>query len=255
MRRVFAGDRRVWLAGGAVLLVALLLMLFYMLRGEEHYTGTNSVGVRSVIADVPGGGRLCVPDLEVPAGTGRVQLAILWREPKRPALRATLRTPDGVQRATVPAAVLAPGGPIGVDLPFRGLPSDGDSVAGRLCVSPEGGSGRRGAGRPGSSQAGRAATIDGEPLPGQVAIRYLPPADGDRSLLTLLDDAVRRAALFRPDWAGAWLYAAIFLVLLPGLWLVSLRLLATRAAGTGGVRAAGVALVAPWRSSTRPRGP
>jgi hypothetical protein len=243
VRRVFAGDRRVWLAGGGVLLVALLLMLFHLLRGEEHYTGTNSVGVRSLIADVPDGGRFCVPDLQVPAGTGRVQLAILWRESARAALNATLRTPDGVQRATVPAAILPPGGPIGVDLPFNGLPSDGDSVPGRLCLTPAGGAvtlaGTSGllAGRP-------PGTIDGEPLPGRPAIRYLLPANGDSSLLSLLDDAVRRAALFRPGWASAWLYAAIFLVLLPALWLVSLRLLATRAAGTGGVRAAGVAIAA-----------
>ena len=243
MRRVFAGDRQVWVIGGSVLLVALLMMLFYLLRAEEHYTGTNSVGVRSVIADVPGGGRLCVPDLHVPAGTGRVQLMILWREARRPALHATLRTPKRVRRATVPTALLPPGGPIGIDLRFSDLPSEGDSVPGVLCMTPRGGAVTV-AGTSGQLAGRPPATIDGEPLPGRLAIRYLPPANGTSSVFSLLGDAVRRAAMFRPHWAVAWLYAAIFLVLLPGLWLVSLRLLATRAAGIGSGRVAGIAIAA-----------
>jgi Predicted membrane protein (DUF2142) len=241
--RLFAGDRRVWLAGAAVLVAALALIAWYLLRSEEHYTGTNSVGVRSLIADVPASSRLCVPGLEVPAGTGRVQLALEWRELVRPALRATLRTPAGVHRATVPEAILRPAGPVGVDLAFTGLPTEGDSVPGHLCVTPARGAvtvaGTSGllAGRP-------PPTIDGEPLTGRPAIRYLPPAGDDSTLLSLIDDAARRAALFRPGWAGPWLYAALFLVLLPGMWLVALRLLATRSAGSGSVRAAALTIAA-----------
>lgn len=242
MSRIFAGDRRVWGVGGGVLLSMLLLVLVYLARGEEHYTGTNSVGVRSLIADVPDGRRLCLPDLNVPSGTGRVQLAVRWPEPRRPALRATLETPDGIERASVPGAILPPAGPVGVDLPFGEVRSERDSVPARLCVRPEGGlvtvAGTSGqlAGRP-------PGTIDGDPLPGRVAVRYLP-ASGDAGLLSLLDDAVRRAAVFRPAWVGPWTYAAVFLALLPALGLVSLRLLATRAAGIGSVRAAGLAIAA-----------
>ena len=39
-------------------------------------------------SDVPHGGRLCLPGLEVPEGTGRVQIAMQWHGPFRPALRA-----------------------------------------------------------------------------------------------------------------------------------------------------------------------
>jgi 4-amino-4-deoxy-L-arabinose transferase-like glycosyltransferase len=244
VRPLFAGDRRVWFAGAAVLLVALGLVLFHLLRDEPHYTGTNSVGVRSLLADVPAGARLCVPELEVPEGTGRVQVAMQWTEPRRPALRATLRTGGEVRSATVPAAeVPPPGAPVGVDLPFPGLSVEGASAPGRLCLTPVEGTVTV-AGMFGLLLGRLPGDIDGEPLTGRIAIRYLPPAGEDSTLLSRLDDAARRAALFRPSGVGAWVYAAIFLVLLPGLWLVSLRLLATRAAGVGSVRAAGLAVAA-----------
>jgi Predicted membrane protein (DUF2142) len=244
VRRVFAGDPRVWFAGGAVLLVALVLVLFYLLRSEERYLGTNSVGVRSTIADVPDGARLCIPDLEVPEGTGRVQLAMLWREPTRPMLRATLRSGVGVRRATLPAAVLpVPAGPVGVDLPV-GVPDvEGDSTAAQLCLTPVGGPITLG-GNSGLLLGRQPGTIDGEPLEGRVAIRYLAPAGEESTLLSVLPDAARRAALFRPSGVGAWLYWAILLVVLPALCLVSLRLLATRVAGEDGVREAGLVIAA-----------
>ncbi|MGH3991626.1 MAG: DUF2142 domain-containing protein, partial [Pseudonocardiaceae bacterium] len=170
--------------------------------------------------------------------------AMLWSELPRPALRATLRAGGQVRRARVPAAVFAPpGGPVGVDLPFRALSFDGDSAPGRLCLTPVGGSVSVG-GTFGLLIGRRPGTIGGKPLTGRVAIRYLPPPGQDSRLLSLLDDAAERVALFRPSGVGPWLYGAIFLVLLPALCVASLRLLATRAAGLGGVRGAGLTIAA-----------
>ena len=244
MRRVFAGDRRVWLAGAAVLLAALALMLFYLLRSEPHWTGTNSTGVRSLVAEVPDGARLCVPELDVPAGTGRVQVAMGWPEPGRPALNATLQTGSDTQRASLPEADLAAAAwPVGVDLDFQDLQVEGDSEEARLCLTPEGGSISLG-GTAGLLIGRPPGTLDGEPLTGRITIRYLPPDRQEASLLSRLGDALHRAALFRPSGVGTWLYVAIFLVLIPGLWLVSLRLLATRVAGMGSAPAAALAIAA-----------
>jgi hypothetical protein len=244
VKRAFAGDRRVWLAGGAVLLVALGLMLFYLLRSEPYLTGTNSTGVRSLVAAVPDGERLCVPELDVPSGTGRVQVAMAWPEPGRPAVNATLQMEDGTRRATLPEADLPPAGwPVGVDLAFPDLRVEGESEAARLCLTPEGGPISLG-GTAGLLIGRPPGTLDGEPLTGRITIRYLPPDRDEASLVSRLGDAVRRAALFRPPGVGTWLYAGIFLALIPGLWLVSLRLLATRVAGTGSARSAALAIVA-----------
>ncbi len=175
MRRVFAGDRRVWLAGAAVLLAALALMLFYLLRSEPHWTGTNSTGVRSLVAEVPDGARLCVPELDVPAGTGRVQVAMAWPEQGRPALNATLQTESGTRRASLPEADLAAAAwPVGVDLDFQDLQVEGDSEEARLCLTPEGGSISLG-GTAGLLIGRPPGTLDGEPLTGRITIRYLPP--------------------------------------------------------------------------------
>jgi 4-amino-4-deoxy-L-arabinose transferase-like glycosyltransferase len=244
VKRVLAGDRRVWLAGGAVLLAALALMLFYLLRSEPHWTGTNSTGVRSLVAEVPDGARLCVPELDVPSGTGRVQLAMAWPERGRPALSATLETESGTRRANLPEADLAPAGwPVGVDVDFQDLQVQGDSDEARLCLTPEGGPISLG-GTAGLLIGRPPGTLDGEPLTGRITIRYLPPNREEASLLSRLGDALSRAALFRPSGVGTWLYVAIFLVLLPALWLIALRLLATRIAGMGSARGAAVAIAA-----------
>ena len=62
----------------------------------------------------------------------------------------------------------------------------------------------------------------------------------------MLGTAFDRAALFRPGIVAPWWYWAIFFVVLPLLWLVSLRTLAVASAGTGRSSriAAAVALVA-----------
>jgi 4-amino-4-deoxy-L-arabinose transferase-like glycosyltransferase len=244
VRRVFAGERRVWLAGGAVLVAALGMILFYLLRPEPYWTGTNSTGVRSLVADVPDGARLCLPELDVPSGTGRVQVAMAWPEPGRPALDATLQTESGIRRANLPEADLAPAAwPVGVDLDFQDLQVEGDSEEARLCLTPEGGSITLG-GTAGLLIGRPPGTLDGEPLTGRITVRYLPPDGEEASLLSRLGDALSRAALFRPSGVGTWLYAAIFLVLLPGLWLVSLRLLATRVRGMGSARTAALTIAA-----------
>jgi hypothetical protein len=189
VRRLFAGDPRVWRAGSAVLVLTLALVAVYLLRSEEHYTGTNNVGVRSLLTDVPHGGRMCLPELEVPDGTGRVQITMLWHGPFRPALRATLDTGGRVRRTTLPVGqVPPPAGPVGVALAFPEIRSASDSVTGRLCVVPNGGPVTV-AGTHGQLAGRQPGTIDGEQLPGRVAIRYLPPAGEESSLLSLLDDA------------------------------------------------------------------
>jgi hypothetical protein len=246
MRTILGGDRRVWLVGAAVLAATAVAVLVYLLKEADRYTGTNSVGVRSLVTDVQAGQRLCVGDFEVPDGSGRVQLSMRWPADRRPALRIALRAGDTVHRGSLPAAAIpAPGDAVPVNIPVREVNTPGESAAGRICLTPTGGTVAVG-GTSGIQADQQPPRLDGEPLAARVALRFLPPEGDSSTLLSALPDAFRRAAIFRPGIVRPWLYAAIFLVILPALWLVSLRLLATRAASPGRTRnaAATIALVA-----------
>src|SRR5215204_6441604 len=175
MRGVLAGDRRVWMAGAAVLAAAALLILVYLFKEGDRYTGTNSVGVRSVVTDVPPDQRLCVGDLDVPDGTGRVQLSLGWAGERRPALGLVVRAGETVRRATVPAvAAPGPGGPVPVNLPMREIHTAGESARGRLCLAPTGGTLAVG-GTAGLQADQQPPRLDGKPFPARVAVRFLGP--------------------------------------------------------------------------------
>ena len=107
MRRLLSGDRRVWLVAAAVLAASAVGVLAYLLKSAERYTGTNSVGVRSIVADVQSGQQFCVRDFDLPDGTARVQVAIGWPGDRRPALDAVLHAGQAVRRATLPAAAIS----------------------------------------------------------------------------------------------------------------------------------------------------
>jgi Predicted membrane protein (DUF2142) len=235
---VRAGDRRVWIVGAAVLAAVLVGIAWHLLKSADRYTGTNSVGVRSLVADVPDGGRLCVGDLDVPGDTGRVQLSVVWANDSRPALRYVLRAGQTVRSGRLRAeSIPSPVSPAPLDLPVRELDLPGESAAGRVCLTPSGGG--LALGGMADIQADQLPpTLDGAPVPNRIAVRFLRAAGDSTTLLAALPDALRRAALFRPGVVGPWVYAAIFLVLLPVMWVVSLRLLATRGGGGESSRAA-----------------
>lgn len=233
---VFAGDRRVWIVGSAVLAAVAATICWNLLKSAERYTGTNSVGVRSLVTDVSAGRRLCVGGFDVPDHTGRVQLSAMWQGERRPALRYVLRAGHAVRTGTLPAeATPPPGSPVPVDLPVRELDPPGEAAAGRICLTPSGGT-LAVAGTAGIQADQQPPTLDGKPVPHRVAVRFLRPEGDSTTLVSELPDAIRRAALFRPGVVGPWLYVVIFLVILPALWLVALRLLATRTAGLGRTR-------------------
>ena len=91
MRKLFAGDRRVWAVGGGTLGALLIGVLIALaLPSDGYYTGTNSIAVQSIVKVVPSGKALCVPDLYVPAGTGRMRFAAFWPRNQQRAFRARL---------------------------------------------------------------------------------------------------------------------------------------------------------------------
>ncbi len=229
LRRLLPGDRRVWMAAGAAVLVLVIAGTVELLRPRDYYTGSNSVGGRSAVADVGPGSELCIGGLLVPAGTAQIQIATATTVPI-PALRAELQ-PVGA----APATLTSKPQPVGtgkVTLRIPGPPARADAAA-RLCVSPQEGKLLIG-GMAGLQGDQRAPTLDGHPLDARIAVWYRPEPGATRTLLEALPDIARRAALFRPGWVGPWTYWLLLFAVTPLLIYAALRLVALAAAGLRG---------------------
>ena len=222
---------------------------------EDRYTGTNSVGVRSVVADVGAGQTICIPQLDVPDGTGRVRVWGFWQGARRPGFDVRLRAGEAALTGSVESVDRQ--GPSGapVDVPVRRVETRGKSDPGRLCLTPRGGDVQLG-GMADLQGDQRSPTIDGRPLGSRVAVWFLEPEGRERSAFSVAGDIVSRAALFRPGPIGSWTY-----VLLPLVWLLvaygALRLLA--AGGSVRRTSAAVGLIAflmagSWALVTPPFG-
>ena len=221
------GARAVWITAAVVGSVFAALLVWQLLLPRAYLTGTNSVGVRSIVAAVRAGETLCVPKLAIPAGTGGVRFAV-WEDPATP-LRVRVTTAGGARTAdgtTTPVG----GGRLNADAFFAGaLPGAASATA---CLSPRGDVQVGGmAGLQGDQAPAR---LDGDPLESRVAVWFLPPQGAERSLLASLGDVFSRAAIFRPGIVGPWTYPLLLFLVLPLTWLLALLLMARSAEGRRG---------------------
>ena len=192
--RAWSESRRVWAAVIAVGVVLTAILLVELARPRDFLTGTNSAGSDGAIVHVDPGQRLCLHGLEIPDGTGRLQLR----------LRSTGAT-------TLVAEVAAGGGPVErrqfAVAPSRGgpqatpAPLDVPTRAARngmaaLCVSPSGPIDL--AGRHGLESGQPAPLLDGRPVDARVAVWYLPPLDERKSLLAQIARHVRPCCALPP---------------------------------------------------------
>lgn len=231
-----SGDRRVWVAGGVVLVLACVGILTALAEPRERLTGSNSVGLRVLGQLAPGelphgdvvtvepGERLCVAGLAVPAGTGGIRFVAFWTR-GRPAFVVSMQTSEGRRGGAVAPSESGDD----VDLHFAELRSDAASVRGRVCIESRRASAGIG-GTSGRAPDRPAPSLSGKPLDAQIALWYLAPEGSDSSLLARLPDIARRAALFRPGIVANWWYG-VALLIVPLLWFCGLRLLARSAGG------------------------
>jgi hypothetical protein len=242
---VFAGDARVWRAALILGVPLFLLTAFYCLRPRGYETGTNSVEALTYISQMQPGEPLCIPGLELPAGTGRIGLQVISRTTRRPALRMALTLGDGRgELESRLAPVVAPANRISAAVfTIPELPARPSEVPASLCVTASdvvnwGGTPLPAAPSPSPPTAG------GHPIAGRIFVRYLPRAGAESSYIARAGSILRRASLFRPGFVGPWLYILILLVILPGLALTSVRCLAL------GVEGRGVGIGGRWTAAT-----
>lgn len=222
------GARLVWRAAALVGAVFVILIGWQLVKPRDYYTGTNSVGVRSIVATVEQGQQLCVPGLHVPAGTGGVRMTA-FGEPDQFDLSLRLRA--GAETLTAPVVNSAQGGGgVRLDAYFdEPVGSDAGTPA-TICVTAERGAAQIGgmAGLQGDQEPNLLA---GRRLDNRVAVKFVPPAGDQRSLIASMGDIFSRAALFRPGIVGPWTYPLLLFVMLPLTWFAGLRLLSAAAAG------------------------
>ena len=77
------------------------LIAFYCLRPRDYYTGTNNVEAYTYIAPTPAGEPVCVPGLQIPAGTGRIRLQLISATTRSPGVEAGAHARRGRSRATI----------------------------------------------------------------------------------------------------------------------------------------------------------
>jgi hypothetical protein len=240
---VFAGDPRIWRTALVVAVPFVLLIAFYCLRPREYYTGTDNVEAYGYVAEPAAGEALCVPGVQVPAGTARVRLQLISATRVRPALEMTLTPAAGgkaIQSRLAPVAVAANRVSAAV---FPLTPSSRTLGPASLCVTAAGVV--NWAGTPFLTAPARLpVTAGGRPVSGRIAVWYLPVAGAERSYLSRLGPILTRASLFRPGIVGPWLYVLVLFVVLPGLALASLRCLALAVAGEAKTRRAAAWLFA-----------
>ncbi|MGA3361534.1 MAG: hypothetical protein ABSD82_05845 [Solirubrobacteraceae bacterium] len=229
---VFAGDRRVWRTTALVAVPFVALVLYYCLRPNPYYTGTDSVEDYTYVVPTAPHQRVCVPDVELPAGTAIVQLRLISQTTARPELKLTLKLAGGAAiRSSLPPVTVSSSRISNANFPIPLTPASPAVRQGTLCVTAGGSLLVNWGGTPLPVPPPQAPTLDGVPFAAALAIWYLPPRGREESYLEQAGAIFARAALFRPGIVGAWTYPVLLFVILPLLALLAVRCMAVAVAG------------------------
>jgi hypothetical protein len=230
----------VWLPAAVVGALAFALILWQLAIPRSYYTGTDSVAISSVVANVNVGQTLCVPGLDLPGETGQIQLALFGQRPRLEAAVSVIASgKTTVSRAAQPTAG---GGEALVQAPIPVRASSPASVPATVCVRPLGGPVGIG-GMAGLPAGYLPARLDGAPIEQRIAVWFLPRAGKQRSLFASAGAIFSRAALFRPGIVGAWTYPVLLFLLLPLAWAAAILAMSRSAVGRA-LRVRG--RVVPW---------
>lgn len=239
---MFPGQLAIWLGAAAVLTVAIIFGGRFLAARTASLTGTNSVGVGTVIANATARQQVCVRDLDVPDGTARlaVSMGVLQTAPGA-GLQADL-TAAGVRFRLKQSAPLGGLGFFEFKLP-RTLNRNIDNMA--LCVTPLKMTIAFGGAFVQRSQASPVTTVDGVALAGSdISVRYLRPSGPTPRVIEVLPEALRRASIFDSGLGAALVWFALPALLL--LIYITVYISATASSRTIGrlaFTAAGVTLV------------
>jgi hypothetical protein len=235
----------------------MVLALAALLKPRELILGSNSVGARLDVVEIPANGRMCIRDQLMPSGTGRVRMKIDSQTRRQPPYEITVRGLGATRRgATKPGT---PGAAY-VDIPFSPVVPDapGGAMRADICVRvgdtggavyPWGTAQLDNTTKPVVVRANGAV----REFPNRVALWFLPRQEERRALLAQAADIARRASLFRPRLIGPWTFVLVLLVAAPALVYTALRLIGLSSTrrrlwlgGAGRVGLIGVGVALTW---------
>jgi len=217
--------RGVALVVACVLIVALAAV--QLLRPENELTGASGVRPSAFVAELPGrGGELCTRGVEVPAGTGAVQLVAGTYGPPGPRLTAVLR--DAADGTVLARGAVDRGWTQGVlAIPLQ---VDRERAVATFCLRSSGGARVAVAGEPHPVPTTRGL----KPAKGRISV--LARAAQPRSLVDRLPVLAERIGRGNAAWVGPWTVWAIGLLVLAGVGLGGWAVARTPAAASSDQR-------------------
>jgi Predicted membrane protein (DUF2142) len=211
--------RSLQLAVVAITALAALFLAAHALWSErDRLTYTNNVPSKVVLANIRSDERMCREEVLLPKDSKEVQLLVLTNGQAGPPLHMTLRGPSGTIRST-----LAAGYGDGVAQTFR-IPAVRETISPRMCVTNGGTTEVAFGGVSWATARGSIVTAKGEKVAGDLAINV---RSGRKALIDVAPDAMRRAAVWAPPWAGAWTFWLLFALGL-AMTAVAVRLVLVR---------------------------
>lgn len=254
-RALFPGSKAVWRIGGVFVLAGFLVLAWLVFKPRDFVTGSTNTYTRSAVVALDAGSRLCLPGLQIPSGTRRIQVDLGGAVQAQPAADVSVSVETGERTSTRIAARPTPQ----FARSTAQVPDFTRNARGRLsnratvCVRSLG-SGLTIGGMVGVAADQPPPTVDGKDLNARVAAWFLPAVGERRSLAQLFSQVAQRAALFRPAPVGPWLYWLILLGLPPAMAWLALRALADPRSRQALVSVALVGLLsgASWALITSP---
>ncbi|HVR04973.1 MAG TPA: DUF2142 domain-containing protein [Solirubrobacteraceae bacterium] len=224
-----------WRVAGVCALPLLVLIAAYWLHPVQYFTGTDDVEALTYVVPTAAGQKVCVPGLELPAGTARIRLQLISRTSERPALDMALTLPGRTLHSSLPPQAVESDRISTAIFTIPKLPARPAYTPASLCLTATdlvNWGGTPLAAIPSASPP----TLQGHPFPARIALWYMPPAGARSSYLARVSAILDRAALFRPGAVGPWLYWLILFGVLPALALAAIRCLALAVGGASGAR-------------------
>jgi hypothetical protein len=162
-----------------------------------------------VVAELMPGQQTCREDIDVAASFSRVRVVVDALGRPGPALG--IEVADRRTRRVLGSA-RSPGGYSGMASLEADVGPVADGRRARVCVRNEGAGPVAIHGSPPATPPDLLGDPERRPLPAFTFLR-----EDRTSMLSLLPEALRRAALFRPRWVGAWTYWVLLVVAVLGV--------------------------------------
>jgi len=189
----------------ALVAVLLVVAAARLLRTEQHYAGSNSVGPKQAVATLRAGDRVCQVGELVPRDAATVELAVTTGGEPGPPLEATLRDERGRTFARGSTRKPYGDGFVGMPIPVQRQTRTGVEA----CFESTGAGAAQ---LLGLANAQGRLELDGKPQAGVLRVAFRRP--GRESWLAFTPTIADRFDVAKTRLAGNWTFWAVMVLVL-----------------------------------------